>query len=245
MATFALIHGGGDVGWYWHLVEAELRDRGHGVVAPDLPCDDDSADLRDYADTVVDAIGDRDDLVVVGQSYGGFTAPLVADRLPAQVLVLVAGMIPAPGEAPADWWNNTGYRQAVEEQARRDGGATGSEDPFVAFYHDVPRALAEEALGRERSESQAAYNSPWPLEAWPDVPTRFILCTEDRFFPPAFMRNVVSQRLGVTPDEIAAGHCVALSRPGELADMLAGHAGGERDSEQVVVTPGTTGQHVR
>ena len=38
MATFALIHGGGDVGWYWHLVEAELRERGHGVVTPDLPC---------------------------------------------------------------------------------------------------------------------------------------------------------------------------------------------------------------
>jgi len=122
MATFALIHGGGDVGWYWHLVAAELRDLGHEVVAPDLPGDDDSADLRAYADTVVDAIGDRGDLVVVGQSYGGFTAPLVADRLHARALVLVAGMVPAPREAPADWWDNTGYRRAVEEQAQRDGG---------------------------------------------------------------------------------------------------------------------------
>lgn len=232
MATFALIHGGGDAGWYWHLVEAELREREHEVVAPDLPCEDDSADLRDYADTVVDAVGDRGDLVVVGQSYGGFTAPLVADRLQAQALVLVAGMIPAPGEAPADWWDNTGYGQAVEEQGRRDGGATGSEDPFVAFYHDVPRALAEEALSRERSESQAAYHSPWPLETWPDVPTRFVLCTEDRFFPRAFMRKVVSMRLGVTPDEIAAGHCVALSRPKELADMLVGYAVGGNESEK-------------
>lgn len=25
MATFVLIHGAGDVGWYWHLVVAELR----------------------------------------------------------------------------------------------------------------------------------------------------------------------------------------------------------------------------
>ena len=113
MATFALIHGGGDVGWYWHLVARELRRRGQDVVAPDLPCDDDSAGLSEYADTVVDAIGDGHDLVVVGQSYGGFTAPLVADRLQADALVLVAGMIPAPGEAPADWWDNTGYRQAV------------------------------------------------------------------------------------------------------------------------------------
>jgi hypothetical protein len=31
MATFVLIHGAGDVGWYWHLVEAELRERGHDV----------------------------------------------------------------------------------------------------------------------------------------------------------------------------------------------------------------------
>src|SRR5918998_75251 len=84
MATFALIHGGGDVGWYWHLVERELRERGHDTVAPDLPCDDDTAGLREYTDTVVAAIGDRaDDLVVVGTSYGGFTAPLVADRRPA------------------------------------------------------------------------------------------------------------------------------------------------------------------
>jgi Alpha/beta hydrolase family len=137
----------------------------------------------------------------------------VADRLQAQALVLVAGMIPVDGEAPADWWDSTGYRQAVEEQAQRDGGKTGSDDPFVAFYHDVPRALAGKALSKERSESQAAYNSPWPLAAWPDVPTRFVLCTEDRSFPPAFLRKVVSVRLGVTRDEIAAGHCVALSRP--------------------------------
>jgi pimeloyl-ACP methyl ester carboxylesterase len=42
VAMFALIHGAGDVGWYWHLVDAELSRRGHDVVAPDLPCDDNS-----------------------------------------------------------------------------------------------------------------------------------------------------------------------------------------------------------
>lgn len=44
---------------------------------------------------MVEAIGARDDVVVVAQSLGGFTAPLVADRIPARALVLVAGMIPA------------------------------------------------------------------------------------------------------------------------------------------------------
>jgi len=220
MATFALIHGGGDVGWYWHLVERELWERGHEVVAPDLPCDDDAAGLREYTDAVVGAIADRRDLVVVGQSFGGFTAPLVADRLPVDVLVLVTGMVPDPGQPPADWWGNTGYEQAVQEQARRDGGKTGNDDPFVSFYHDVPRALAEEALSKERAESNTAYHDPWPLDAWPAVPTRFVLCTEDRFFPPSFMRRVVAERLDIVPDEITSGHCVALSRSVELADRL-------------------------
>lgn len=223
MTTFALIHGGGDVGWYWHLVEPVLRRHGHDVVAPDLPCEDDSATLHDYADTVVDAVGERRNLVVVAQSYGGFTAALVADRLPVDLLVYVAAMVPAAGEKPADWWENTGYRRAVEEQARHDGGLTGSDDPFVAFYHDVPRALAEEALANERSESEAAYSSPWPLDALPAVPTRFVVCTEDRFFPAPFMRQMAAERLGIIPDEIAAGHCVALSQPDHLGTLLDGY----------------------
>src|SRR5687768_12955772 len=117
MATFVLIHGGGQVGWHWHLVAAALRARGHEAVAPDLPCGDAAATLDDYATTVVEAVGDRRDLVVVGHSYGAFTAPIVADRLAADVLVLLAGMIPTPGEAPEDWWDNTGYHAAAQQQA--------------------------------------------------------------------------------------------------------------------------------
>jgi pimeloyl-ACP methyl ester carboxylesterase len=224
VATFVLIHGAGDVGWYWHLVERQLSEQGHGVVAPDLPSEDDSAGLREYVDAVVEAIGDRHDLVVVGQSFGGFTAPLVADRLPVEVLVLVAGMIPSPSERAEDWFTNTGWAEAVREQARRDGGRTGSDDPFVVFYHDVPRALAEEAMSKERRQSDTPGRDPWPLDAWPAVPTRFVLCTEDRFFPPSLMRRVVADRLAITPDEMAAGHCVALSRPRELTNLLVGFA---------------------
>jgi pimeloyl-ACP methyl ester carboxylesterase len=225
VSTFVLIHGAGDGGWYWHLLEAELRARGHDVVAPDLPGDDESAGLNEYADAVVAAVGDRKDLVVVGQSFGAFTAALIPERLPVDALVLVAGMIPSPGETPGDWWGNTGYGEAVREQAARDGGLTGNDDPYVSFYHDVPRTLAEEALSKERAHpSEASMASPWPLDALPDVPTRFVLCTEDRFFPPHFFRRLVGERLGVTPDELPSGHCPALSRPRELADLLEGYA---------------------
>jgi pimeloyl-ACP methyl ester carboxylesterase len=214
MATFVLIHGGGDVGWSWHLVGAELRDRGHDVVAPDLPCEDDSAGLSEYADAVLEAIGDRGELVVVGHSLGGFTAPLVCDRTPVELLVLVAGMIPAPGERAGEWWSNTGYEQESREVY---------DDELALYFHDVPPELAAEALRRERDQSGTPMQEPWPLEAWPEVPTRFLLCRDDRVFPATFMRRVARERLGITADEIDGGHCVALSRPQELAARLDGY----------------------
>jgi hypothetical protein len=218
--TFALIHGAGDVGWYWHLVERELRKLGHDVVAPDLPCDDDGAGLEEYGQAVIGAVGKRRRLVVVGQSYGGFTAPIVADRLRADALILVAPMIPRPGERPKDYWKNTGYSRAAKRQAAQDGGLTGHQDPYVLFYHDVPRTLAERAMRHGRSQSATPDVAPWPLDAWPAVLTKVLLCTHDRLFPADYLRRVADDRLGIVPDEIAAGHCVALSRPKELATIL-------------------------
>ena len=218
MTTYALIHGAGDVGWYWHLVEAELRARGHDTIAPDLPCDDDSAGLPEYADSVAGAIGDRTDLIVVAQSLGGFTAPLVCDRVAVELLVLVAPMIPAPAEAPADYWTDTRYSD--EPRDRYDGA-------IALFYQDVPPELAAEALNRGRTQSEARLGEPSPLRVWPDVPTRILICRDDRLFPPGFLRRVARERLGITPDEIDGGHTPALSRPHELADRLEAYAAGQ------------------
>jgi pimeloyl-ACP methyl ester carboxylesterase len=208
---------------YWHRVEPELRARGHDTVAVELPADDDAAGLDEYTDAVVDAIGDRDadQLVLVAQSMGGFTAPLVCERVPVDLLVLLNAMVPAAGESPGDWWANTGQAQAMLEQAERDGRTTGDLwDPMTLFFHDVPPDVTAEAVKHERDQSGTPFARPWPLQAWPDVPTRFLLCRHDRLFPPDLQRRVVRERLGITADEMDGGHLVALSRPKELADRL-------------------------
>lgn len=222
MSTYVLVHGGGSDSWYWHRVVPELRARGHQVIAPDLPSDDDSAGLARYADTVVDAIGDRTGIVLVAQSLAGFTAPLVCERVPVDLLVLLAAMVPAPGEPAGEWWDNTGQPQAQREQAERDGRPVGEEsDPVVTFLHDVPRDVLAEALARgERAQSGTPFAEPWPLTSWPDVPTRFLLCRDDRLFPASFQRRVVAERLGITPDEMPGGHTPALSHPSELVERL-------------------------
>jgi pimeloyl-ACP methyl ester carboxylesterase len=206
MATFALIHGGGGSAWDWHLVVPELRERGHDPVAMDLPCEDESAGWSDYVDTVVEAIGDRPrPLVVVGHSLGGFTAPLIAERVPVDLLVFVAGMVLAPGELFEDWWTNTGYE------------ASGLDD---VFFHDVPPELQAEATKHERDENSRALNEPWPLETWPNVPTRYLLCRDDRMFTADWARRHARERLGIEADEMDGGHYISISRPRELAERL-------------------------
>ncbi len=208
MATYALIHGAGDSGFHWHLLEPELRRRGHEVIAMDLPCEDESAGLAEYADTAAAAIGARAPVTVVAQSFGAFTAPLLCDQVPVELIVLIAGMVPLPGERGDDWPADTGYP-----------GPEGSGEIEI-FYEDVPEPVARAASARGRRQADAPGKEPWPLEAWPQVPTRYLLCSRDRMFPPQWMREVVRERLGIEPDEIDSGHCPALSRPHELAVRL-------------------------
>jgi pimeloyl-ACP methyl ester carboxylesterase len=220
MATYVLIPGAGSDSWYWHLITPLLRERGHDVVAVDLPCDDDSAGLAEYSDTVIDAIGDRRDLILVAQSLGGFTAPLVCDRVPVELMILVAAMVPVPGESAGEWWENTGANAARREAAASYGGTGEVDDVVNLFLHDLPPDVAAESELHVRNQSGTPFEKPWPLAAWPDVPTRFLLCRQDRFFPAEFMRRVVPERLGITPDEMESGHLPALGHPRELADRL-------------------------
>jgi pimeloyl-ACP methyl ester carboxylesterase len=222
MATYVLIHGAASDSWYWHRVSPLLRTRGHEVVTPDLPCDDDSAGFSEYADTVVEAIGSRRKLILVAQSLAGFTAPLVCDRLPVDLLVMLAAMVPSPGESGDDWWTNTGYQEARLEQDRREGRpADAPFDVESTFFHDVPRSVVAMALERgEKAQSETPFRKPWPLRAWPEVPTRFLLCRRDRFFPAAFMRRVVEQRLHIVPDEMESGHLPALAHPRALVRRI-------------------------
>ncbi|WP_424467820.1 alpha/beta fold hydrolase [Pseudoclavibacter helvolus] len=225
MATFVLIHGGGSSGWDWHLVAPKLEEAGHRAVAVDLPIDEPGLSLVDYADSVSaqldeargdssDGDGQNEQLLIVGHSLGGFTAALVAERLDADGLVYVAGMIPKPGETMQEWWEATGHSAL---------GVDGEDD--AVFYNMVPDDLIVDAKARVREETGSWMDAAWPGVGRP-VATGFIAAEDDLFFPLEFAKQHARDRAGVEAVVIPGGHYVAIGAPDPLAKALVEFADG-------------------
>jgi len=204
--TFVLVPGAGGDGHYWHLLAPLL---GPDTVSVDLPAGDEEAGLAEYADAIVAAAGDAEDVTLVAQSLGGFSAPLAADRLDVRRIVLLNAMVPKPGETFNEWWGAVGV----------PGHEEWDEDKI--FWHDVPDDVKAAVLARgEPQQADKPCGEPWPLAAWPDVPTVAITGRHDRLFPESLQRAYLKDRLGIEPTVIDGGHLVALSNPAGLAKAL-------------------------
>ena len=105
-----------------------------------------------------------------------------------------ATFLPIPGAGEDAWY----WHRLVEEITRR----------------------GRVALAGGKEQSGRPFADPWPLDHWPEVATRVISTSDDRFFPIEFQTRVARERLGIQPETRPGGHLVALSRPSELADIL-------------------------
>lgn len=219
VTRYLLIPGAGGAAWYWHRVAALLQAAGHHAAAVDLPGDDEHAGLPEYSSLAVRAAGDSDDVVVVAQSLGGFTAPLVCEQIAVRALVFVNAMIPVSGERPGAWWDNVGWSSAREQAA--DVGGYGREfDIETYFLHDVSSDVAAAGLPYQRPEADVVFSQTCSFAAWPQVPIRVLAGADDRFFPVGLQQRVARDRLGVEADVLPGGHLIALSNPTGVADYL-------------------------
>jgi pimeloyl-ACP methyl ester carboxylesterase len=217
--TVVLVPGAGGVATYWHLVQDALTARGIKSVAVDLPGDDPDAGLTAYVDLITEAAAGLDEVLLVAQSLGGFSASWAADRLPTSGIVLLNAMIPKPGETAGEWWGATGSAAAMRANDLLEGrDPDGDFDLQTYFLHDVPPE-ALEGVG-ERDEGDAIFVEPWGLTAWPDVPTRVLAGRDDRFFPYEFQQRVALERLDLVVEPVPGGHCAALSQPAAVAEAI-------------------------
>ena len=230
MTTFALVHGAWHGAWCWERLVPELEALGHRAIAIDLPIEDPSASFDDYADAVCEAVVDqpRDDLVVVGHSLGGLTVPLVAARRPMRHLVYLCALTPIPGQPfakqmredaamlNADYPKGLGPKDALGRRAWVD-------NEFAAFhlFGDCDDATISAAVARLRPQALNPYGVPCSLRTFPDVACTYVVCAEDRMVNPDWSRAMARDRLGAEIVEMPGSHSPFLSRPKELASILA------------------------
>lgn len=245
MALFCLVHGACQGAWSWNLLIPHLEARGHKTVAMDLPIEDPSATLSDFADAVVQALPeDKDDLILVGHSMAGTVIPIVATQRLVRKLVFLTALIPYPqistldqfyDEIDSDTLKLFGYQppeaskfeQFSDEPNMYNPASLGknpSESDAVAmeiFFHDCEPDVARWAISKMRKQESMAYiYEVSPLKAFPDVECAYIVCTDDRIISPTWSRYAARKRLGADAIELPGGHCPSLSRPVHLADTL-------------------------
>jgi pimeloyl-ACP methyl ester carboxylesterase len=120
-------------------------------------------------------------------------------------------MIGAPGETGAEVW------------AAHDGAS--EIDVKTTLLHDVPDEVIADLFERgEPRQSTRPFGEVWPLDKWPDVPTRVLAARNDRLFPFETTRRLARERIGIEADAIDTGHTPALARPEELAQRLEAYA---------------------
>jgi pimeloyl-ACP methyl ester carboxylesterase len=234
--TFVLVPGAGADPRVYGATIAALRDLGRDGIAPPLPLDDADARPSDHAAAVVAAVEDLGlavgdsgpaprRLVIVGQSLGAFSASLAADRLGPAHLILLAPMIPTPGETADEWWAATRHADAIAPMLQSFGPPSEWDDEAMAvlFYHDVDAATLAAGAEFEGRPGTGLFEEPFAPQHWPFVPTTVLVPREDRMFPLEFQQRVMFERLGgpgIDLIEMEGGHLPMLSRPRELAERL-------------------------
>jgi pimeloyl-ACP methyl ester carboxylesterase len=238
---FVFVHGGFHGAWCWARTIDALGALGHDAIAVDMPGHGERRDVESTfasrLETIVSVLESGD--VLVGHSGGGFEITLAADAVPERIgrLVYLAAALPREGrtmpESMTQRDGDTDSAAAVDEVTGMvkhlvfdaDGGMRFAdiEGARATFYHDCDDATVRWAFDRLCPE-YVGDTATTPISVpdfWAaDLPRAFIRCEQDRAMPRWFA-DLVSLRLGVEPLTIDASHSPFLSRPRELAELLA------------------------
>lgn len=202
-----------------------LEERGHEVLAPDLPLDQ---GLDAYVARVVEVLAlEESATILVGHSMAGAVISQAAEQMPDKIerLVFVTAFAPQDGESI-----NTLARLNIAS-ALRDNlvpGAAGSVivKPDVVrgcFYHDCSDEDVDRATARLRPQNPASFGTKLALtpERYGKVRKQYIECVEDQAIH-IHVQRVMAQRAGCTLiNSLPTSHSPFFSAPAQLAAHLA------------------------
>jgi pimeloyl-ACP methyl ester carboxylesterase len=228
LATFALVHGAWHGAWCWERLIGPLKDRGHEVVAPELPSEETEAGLEEYTDTIWDALDEADaepeDVVLVPHSLGGLVGPAVAARRPLKALVYLCALVPEPGLSFSEQLSASTERvllfeggRMVDEEGRSYWGDEAT--TMRVMYGDLSPEDARWAFERLRPQAQRSQVEPSPSPP-EGLRVESIVGASDRVVNPDWSRGAARRQLGVDPVELPSGHFPMVTHPGALVDLL-------------------------
>lgn len=188
-------------------------------------------------------IGGGGPSVVVAHSMGGVVATLAAEMEPALVsrLVYIAAFAPVAGvPAGADVSSELNVDELGTSLLRADPFAVGASrvdtgDPEsreairAALYADVPVRTAQAAIDMLNADAPvgiAAETITVTRERFGSVAHTYLVCTEDRMVRPVLQRKIVgdidrASQSATGTVELASSHSPFLSRPVEVAEVIA------------------------
>ncbi|MGC4934744.1 alpha/beta fold hydrolase [Gordonia sp. DT30] len=235
-----LLHGAWAQSWVWDLVVERLADAGITCHRPDLlgagHWGDDPITLTDVVDAVIDEIADiPGDLVVIGHSGGGVVATDVAERLTRgrdpriRGLGYVAGMMLPSGMNFGQLCTHAGLAAPVgisaftEPTADGRGTVVPPEAGAAVFFQQADAHAAVSAARRlvPQLESTRLIAPEWTAEGAGSLPRLYVEATLDRSVPLAAQREMQRLSPGARVVTLETDHAPQLSRPDELAAILA------------------------
>jgi pimeloyl-ACP methyl ester carboxylesterase len=230
-ATVVLVHGAFHGAWCWDEVVPGLGAVGVPALAVDLPGHGASTeplgDLHKHSDWLRERLALVDGpVVLVGHSYGGAVITDAAAGAPDVVhLVYLCAVVPDVGEPVASILPDAVRREETasdldEALVRREDGTMSLllEPAATAFYADCDAAVATRALARLGSQLSASFAQPVRAAAWREIPSTYVLCTDDRAINPAFQRAMAARTTEIV--EWPTSHSPFLSRPDLVVALL-------------------------
>jgi pimeloyl-ACP methyl ester carboxylesterase len=229
-ATLLLVHGAWSGDWIWEPMLGPLRERGVSVemIERSPTAGVDPAKLGDLAADAEHVRARLDEtggpVVLVGHSYAGMVITEVADHPAICHSVYLAAFWPPKGMSLFDLFGEEELPDWIVD--REDGSLALTDDLerlHQALFADLDSARAKWAQEQFVLQSAAAYDSKSTAPAR-SHPVTYVVCTEDEAVPVPVQEAMAAGADNVV--RMRSAHCPQLSRPEELADVLAGIAVG-------------------
>ena len=216
---FLLVHGTTQSPDGWRLLVDELHAIGHDAVTTDLARFGEGASATGYGEAVAaEHSGSRVD-VVVGHSGAGLLLPAIASATETRMQVYLAAFVPDGSRSLMDELNDDATAMFNADWIGVD--PTRDHDAARRFlFHDCSPELTDWAVTTLRAFVPASVYSEQVMLA-PDIPAMCVVPASDRTSRTEWMIAASRERLGIEPIIVPGGHCPHVSRPRDVARILA------------------------